>query len=216
MNGWIIAAVLALVSFALLATIFRLPRQGWEAAGAALLLGITGYVLQGSPRQPGAPREPAEKPSSVDPVAANAERDKLDGAKRGQDPALITADAFARHGQFADAAEMLRGEVAKNPGNAQAWQALANALVQHAEGNLSPAALYAFNRAGAADPANPGPPFFLGLALAQSGRFAEGRSIWAALLARSPADAPWRGDLSARLSELDAFIARKNSVTPRN
>ncbi len=216
MNGWIIAVALAAVSFAVLALLFRLPRKGWEAAGAALILGAAGYFLQGSPQMQGSPREPAEKASNSDPAAVIAERDKLMGARPGQDATLVTADAFARHGQFADAAEMLRGVVAKNPSNAQAWLAMANALVQHSEGNLSPAALYAFNRAGAADPANPGPPFFLGLALAQSGRVAEGRSIWAALLARSPANAPWRGDLSGRLAELDAFIAQQNSLTPRN
>lgn len=216
MSGWIIAVALALGSFVVLVGVFRLPRKGWEAAGAALLLGAAGYVLQGSPSQPGAPREPAEKPSSGDSGAAIAERDKLVGTRPGQDATLVTADAFARHGQFADAAEILRGAVHKNPGNAKAWLALANALVQHSEGNLSPAALYSFNRASAADPANPGPPFFLGLALAQSGRLAEGRSIWADLLARSPADAPWRADLAARLAELDAFIARQNGITTRN
>ncbi|MEO7246974.1 MAG: tetratricopeptide repeat protein [Novosphingobium sp.] len=216
MNGWIIASALAATSFALLAKIFRLPRKGWEAAGAALVLGIAGYFLQGSPRQPGAPREPAEKVTSGDAAAAIAERQKLNGAGPAANSALVTADAFARHGQFADAAEMLRGTVHKDPGNGQAWLALANALVQHSEGNLSPAALYAFNRAGALDPANPGPPFFLGLALAQSGRLADGRAIWAALLARSPADAPWRNDLSARMAELDAFIARQNGITSGN
>ncbi len=216
MNGWIIAAALALVSFGLLTAVFRLPRKGWEAAGAALVLGAAGYFLQGNPREPGAPREPAEKASTRNSAAAIAERDKLNGARPGQDANLVTADAFARHGQFADAAEILRGAVAKNPGNAAAWLALANALVQHSEGNLSPAALYAFNRAESADPANPGPPFFLGLALAQSGRLAEGRAIWAALLARSPADAPWRADLRARLAELDAFIGRQNGLTTGN
>ncbi|MEY4239135.1 MAG: hypothetical protein RL339_1736, partial [Pseudomonadota bacterium] len=77
----------------------------------------------------------------------------------------------------------------------------------HAEGNLTPAALYAYGRAAQADPAHPGPPFFLGLALAQSGKLAEARGLWAELLGRSPKDAPWRQDLAERLQRLDAFIA---------
>jgi cytochrome c-type biogenesis protein CcmH len=69
--------------------------------------------------------------------------------------------------------------------------------------------LLAFRRAEAAQPANPGPPFFLGLALAQSGRLQEGRTVWVDLLSRTPADAPWRADLMLRLQELDQFIAEQ-------
>jgi cytochrome c-type biogenesis protein CcmH len=127
------------------------------------------------------------------------------------DKYLTPADALARHGQYADAAEILRGAVAEDPGNGEAWLAMANALVGHAEGQLSPAALLAFRRAEMASPNHPGPPFFLGLALAQSGQLEQGRAIWAELLARSPADAPWREELVARLADLDAFIAREKA-----
>jgi cytochrome c-type biogenesis protein CcmH len=58
-----------------------------------------------------------------------------------------------------------------------------------------------------AAPNSAGPPFFLGLAMIQSGRLGEGRAMWADLLARSPADAPWRADLEKRLGELDGFVA---------
>jgi cytochrome c-type biogenesis protein CcmH len=52
------------------------------------------------------------------------------------------------------------------------------------------------------------------MALIQSGRLGEGRAIWADLLARSPKDAPWRGDLEKRLAELDAFVARQAVTAP--
>jgi cytochrome c-type biogenesis protein CcmH len=204
MSGWIYAIGLGVISFAVMAWLFRLPRQGWAATGAALLFGLAGYGLQGSQAQPGAPRDAAEEQSAK---AAPTPPDKSPDLV--QDKFLITANAFLRHGQFADAAGVLRAGAKKEPGNGEIWLAMANALVQHAEGNLSPAAIYAFNRAAQIDPRNPGPPFFLGLALAQSGRFSEGRMLWADLLARSPADAPWRADLTARLAELDAFIARQ-------
>jgi cytochrome c-type biogenesis protein CcmH len=125
---------------------------------------------------------------------------------------LVIADAMARNGNFGGAAEVLRGAVSRDPDNGEAWLAMANALVAHAEGQLSPAALYAFGRAEAAAPDSPAPPLFLGLALAQSGRVAEGRQIWADLLARSPADAPWRADLAERLAQLDAFIAEREAA----
>ena len=86
---------------------------------------------------------------------------------------------------------------------------MGNALVGHAEGTISPAAIYAYGRAARAAPDSPGPPFFLGMAMIQSGQIAQGRQLWADLLARSPKEAPWRGDLEKRLAELDSFMARQ-------
>jgi len=204
MTGWIYAIALGVISFAVMAWLFKLPRQGWAATGAALLFGVAGYDLQGSPAQPGAPRESTEEQSAkAAPGPPTKDKELV------QDKFLITANAFMRHGQYADAAGVLRAGAQKEPNNPEIWLAMANALVQHGEGNLSPAAIYAFNRATQIDPRNPAPPFFLGLALAQSGRLSEGRNVWADLLARSPADAPWRADLAARLADLDAFIARQ-------
>jgi cytochrome c-type biogenesis protein CcmH len=122
---------------------------------------------------------------------------------------MIVADAFARRGQYAAAAEVLRGAVAKDPNNAEAWLTMGNALVSHAEGTVSPAAVYAYGRAAQAAPDSAGPPFFLGYALIRSGRIEEGRKLWADLLARSPMDAPWRADLEKRLGELDGFLAQQ-------
>jgi cytochrome c-type biogenesis protein CcmH len=114
--------------------------------------------------------------------------------------------------QWPETAEVLRGAVAKDPGNADAWLAMAVALVSHADGQISPAAFYAFGRAEAAAPENPGIPLFLGQALAQSGRIEEGRKVWADLLARTPEDAQWRAGLVERLDQLDAFIAQRQAA----
>ena len=61
-----------------------------------------------------------------------------------------------------------------------------------------------FNRAAAISPEHPGPPYFLGLALAQAGQIERASVIWSALLARSPPDAPWRGDLERRIAAIAA------------
>lgn len=204
---WIAIIALAAAAFAALALVFRVPRAGWEAVLAALVLGLAGYAAQGHPGEPDAPRAADEKPAA-NPEALVAARQKLAGTDDQNDSWLMVADAMSRHGQFADAANILRGAVDKNPANGQAWLALANALVSHGQGSLSPAALLAFRHAAAIDPAAPGPPFFLGMALARSGQLAAGRAQWAALLARSAPDAPWRGDLTRRLAELDGFIAQ--------
>ena len=172
---------------------------------------MAGYALQASPGLPGAPKTAAEAASgnSAELVAA---RKQLSGGAVQGNSWLTIADAMARHGQYGDAAEMLGGAIVIEPHNAEAWLALGNALVGHAEGMITPAAIFAYQRAATEAPDDPGPPFFLGLALAQSGRMAEGRALWADLLARSPKDAPWRADLMDRLARLDGFIAQQGNA----
>jgi cytochrome c-type biogenesis protein CcmH len=206
---WVLVMVLAAAAFAAMVLVLKAPRSGWEAIGAALLVGIAGYAAQAHPGLAGSPTAPRESANREGAAAVEARRqlspDARPGAKR-----MVIADAMARHGDFAAAAEVLRGAVAENPGDGDAWLALANALVSHADNRLSPAALYAFGKAEAAAPGSPGPPYFLGLALARSGQLAQARAVWADLLARSPADAPWRAQLAERLAQLDAFIAERS------
>ncbi len=209
---WLLVALLALVAFGAIAFVLRAPRASWELVGAALLLGVAGYALQGAPSQPGAPKVAAEKIAGSDAAASIAAREALGKEAPMADKHLVIADALARHGQFADAAEVLRGAVERDPANAEAWLAMGNALVGHAEGTISPAAIFAYSRAAQVAPNSPGPPFFLGLALIQSGRLGEGRALWADLLARSPKEAPWRSDLEKRLGELDGFLASQQGA----
>ncbi len=208
---WVLVILLAFASLLAMNWLLKKPRSGRTAIAAALVAGLAGYAAQSHPSLPGAPKAAREttsgKPADV------AARQKLSAAPPGTDKWLVIADAMARNGQYADAATVLRGSVEKNPKNTEAWLAMANALVSHADQRLTPAALLAFRRAEAANPANPGPPFFLGLALAQSGRLQESRKVWVDLLARTPPDAPWRADLMLRLQELDAFIAEQAAQT---
>ncbi len=209
--GWVLVFGLALAAFAALVLVFKAPRKGWEAIGAALLLGIAGFAWQARPAQPGAPKQAVEA-ERKDATALVAARQELAKAS-GQPPNswMVIADALARNGDFGDAAGVVLGAVEKNPDNADAWLSLANNLVGHADGVLTPASRYAYDRAIQADPQHPGPAFFLGLALAGEGKLDEGRALWADLLARAPKDAPWRADLTERLARLDAFIAAQTA-----
>ncbi|MFT4027984.1 MAG: tetratricopeptide repeat protein [Novosphingobium sp.] len=204
---WALVILLALAALLAMCWLLEKPRSGRTAIAAALLVGLAGYAAQSHPSLPGSPT--AARETVKGDAAAVATRQSLSAAPPGSDKWIVIADAMARNGRYADAATVLRGSVKHDPNNAEAWLAMANALVSHADQRLSPAALLAFRRAEAAQPANPGPPFFLGLALAQSGRLEEGRTVWADLLARTPPDAPWRADLMLRLQELDAFIAEQ-------
>lgn len=210
--GWVLVIVLAVLVLAALVLIFKAPRRTWEALAAALIFGLAGFALQARPDLAGAPKEPAQKVSQGGAPLVEARRQLSGGGPIAGNRLMIVADGFSRDGQYALAAEVLLGVVEKEPRNAEAWLALANNLMAHAEGVLTPAAQYAFDKAAQADPAHPGPPFFLGLALAQNGDLAAGRAQWAGLLERSPPDAPWRKDLEARLAELDAFIAKQQAA----
>lgn len=203
---WVFILLIAALGFALMAFVLKLPRSGWEITGAALLFGIAGYALQGHPGQAGAPRAPTESAKLAD-AALLKERQQMGAAFGKGQSWLILADALTRQGQYGAAAEVLRSALAKTPRDADLWVALGNALVGHSDGIISPAAQYAFQKAATIAPDHPGPPFFMGLALAQTGRLPEARTLWAELLVRSPPDAPYRPDLEARLARIDTMIA---------
>lgn len=211
--GWVMAFALAIAASLALICAFKAPRQGWEAIGAAMLVGLAGFAFQASPAQPGAPKQAEQRADTAGKALVEARRQLAsEGGAVAVNRWVVIADALARNGQYGDAAAVVLGAVEQEPGNADAWLALANNLTAHGEGNLTPAALHAFEQAARAAPQDPGPPFFLGLALASGGKLAEGRQVWADLLERSPADAPWRDDLKARLERLDAFIAAQNGT----
>ncbi|MBX9883677.1 MAG: tetratricopeptide repeat protein [Novosphingobium sp.] len=208
---WVVILIVAVVVWGVMAFVLKLPRTGWEVTAAALLFGISGYALQGHPAQPGAPQAPVESAKLADQTLIK-ERQQM-GAAFGQGQSwLILADALTRQGQFGAAADVLNKAIAKSPQDADLWVALGNALVGHTDGVITPAAQFAFRKAATIAPDHPGPPFFMGLALAQSGRFAEARALWAELLARSQADAPYRADLHARLARLDSLIAEQSQM----
>lgn len=211
---WVLIAGLALLAFMLIVFVLKAPRGTREAVAAALLLGIAGYVMQGRPGLPGTSKESAE-PVSADPAALVEARLKVTNKNIPPNNRwVVIADGLARNGQYADAAEVLRGAVEKDPKNSEAWLAMGNALMAHSQGMLTPAALYSYRRAAKADPDNPGPPFFLGMALLQAGRVAEARSLWADLLARAPENAPWRLPLALQLRRLDALLSGQTGALP--
>lgn len=208
---WVLILIIAAAGFAVMAFVLKLPRSGWEVTGAALLFGIAGYALQGHPGQAGAPRAPVENAKLADETLLK-ERQQMGSAFGKGQSWLILADALTRQGQYAAASDVLRSAIRKSPGDADLWVALGNALVGHSEGIITPAAQYAFQKAATIAPDHPGPPFFMGLALAQTGRLAEARTLWADLLEHSPPDAPYRADLEARLARLDSMLAAQGQV----
>ncbi len=210
---WVVILLIAVVVLALMVFVFKLPRAGWEITGAALMLGLAGYASQGHPGVPGAPKAPVEDQREADATLVRMRQQM--GARFGESQSwLLFADALTRQGQFRASSEWLGRAVELHPDDADLWVALGNSLTGHSGGTITPAAKYAFDRAAKLNPAHPGPPFFEGMALVQSGHLHEGRAMWAALLDRSPPDAPFRRDLAARLARLDQLIAMSEGKAP--
>lgn len=214
---WVLILLLALVILVVLVVVVKLPRAGWELTGAALLVGIAGYAFQGHPGQAGAPKAAVENEQAADEAMIKQRQEMGSGPGGKAQSWLILADGLTRNGQYGAAATVLGKGVKETPGDADLWVALGNALVGHADGMISPAAQFAFQKAADISPEHPGPPFFFGLALAQSGRLPEARAVWKELLDRSPPDAPWREDLEAKIARIDSMTGAppaESAATP--
>lgn len=197
--GWLILFLLAAIAFAALIRWGKLPRSALELSAAALVVALLGYAMQGSPAQPGAPVASRERQTALGPETSATIRSLTTGVGSSAQW-LQFSDTLARIGQTRSAVTAIRSGLKENPNDPDLWVGLGNALIVHADGLVTPAAQYAFDRAARLDRTHPGPPFFLGLALAQQGKTAQAGEVWRALLARAPAKAAWRAELEARLA----------------
>lgn len=203
---WLAVAALALAAFAIAVLVMKLPRHGLTLFGAVLVFGLAGYAWQGSPGIASAPKDHEEALGEQGEAMVEG-RAALFDESRAPDY-LITSDAFARQGRFGEAAGLLQKGLKDNPDDLEGWLALGLALVGHADGFVTPAAVQAFARADAINPKHPGAAYFLGNAYLQSGEVVAARNVWKGLLDRSPPDAPWREGLAADVARLDDMIAR--------
>ena len=208
---WVPILLLGVAAMLAAIVVLRLPKQGWMLFGAVLIFGLAGYGVFGSPDQPAAPKEASVETMRSGEQLVEARRSLFDD---GSPPAghLVTSDGFARQGRFGEAAGLLRNAIKDYPDDAETWLALAIALVEHAEGQVTPPAISAFSKAQDAFPEHPGAGYFLGMAYLRSGRPEDARRVWGELLERSPEDAPWRQDLEFRLAGLDQLIAQMDGM----
>ncbi|HZU50315.1 MAG TPA: tetratricopeptide repeat protein [Sphingomicrobium sp.] len=158
------------------------------ASAAALLIGASGYALQGSPDLPAA-RAVSGEGHDVFPLTDA--RHAFYGYFTPAESWLRMSEALERDGKSEDAVGILENAVRRYPGDPQLWIGLGNALVDHARG-LTPPAELAYKRAEEAAPGHPGAAFFYGLALARSGDRDGALALWSQILKTAPRDASWR------------------------
>ncbi|MEQ1725527.1 MAG: tetratricopeptide repeat protein [Sphingopyxis sp.] len=200
MNMLLVIMALGLLTWLGINFAGRLPSGARIPVAATIMFGLSAYLVMGAPGVAGAPvQEPAPQ-GFGEPLTDPRQGMAGNGGDAGM--WLGLSDGFIRTGRTQLAAEALQQGLRLHPRNVDLWIGFGNALTQHAGGVMTPAAAMAFDKAADIDPAHPGPPFFAGLSLAQSGDVEGARSVWKQLLDRSPANAPWRSDLEQRLAAM--------------
>ena len=206
---------LLLISGAVAALLWRLglPRLVWSMAGVAVMLGATGYALQGRPLLGGAPRHAGERPIDVEQGLVELPGDQS-GRHTRDCTHLIPADARPRAPDTEPAEQVELGGIRNDPQSAMLWTGLGDTLALHDGNQISPPALFAFQRAMRLAPRHPGPPFFLGLADVRAERLAEAAPYWHRALALFPAGAPYRLPIAQRVVLLDTYLRQIGAVHP--
>ena len=146
--GWLFLILLIAIAIGAL-WLLKVRGPMLKAVAAAMLLGASGYALQGRPGLSGAPA-PGRAMQGVLPLTKA--RHAFFGSFTAAESWMRMSEALASRGNSADAVNILQNAARRYPGDAQLWAGLGNALVDHANG-LTPAADFAFQRAAAIAPA---------------------------------------------------------------
>jgi cytochrome c-type biogenesis protein CcmH len=160
------------------------------------------YYPLGSPRLadfPLAQRTSApDATQPLDSLVAQVEQHLEKNPNDGRGWSLL-APVLARLGRFDDAIRAFRNSITYNGDSAERRADLGEALAGAAGGVVTAEAKAEFERAIALNADDVKASYFLGLAAEQDGRAAEAASIWRAMLAKAPGNAPWRPLVQAAL-----------------
>lgn len=160
------------------------------------LAALGAYLVLGSPDLPDEPLEARLEKSNgehdVNKMVAEVEAhlDQNPNDLRGWQ---VVAPIYMRLGRYEDAAAAYRKTVALGDGSAENEENYGEAVVAANQGIVTEEAQKAFDAAVAAEPDRVKARFYRALGLKQAGRNAEALAEYDALIAGSPADAPWLG-----------------------
>jgi cytochrome c-type biogenesis protein CcmH len=163
---------------------------------------VTFYLTLGSPQLGDFPLASRSRAPDVNQpldnmvaqVEAHLEKNPTDG--RGWS---VLAPVLSRLGRYDDATRAYRNAISYAGDSAERRSDLGEALAGAAGGVVTAEAKAEFERAVALNADEPKANYFLGLVAEQDGRPADAATIWRAMLAKAPADAPWRPLVQAAL-----------------
>lgn len=162
------------------------------------------YIRLGSPDYPALPLasrvilpdlNAVPMQNLVAQVEAHLEKNPDDG--RGWE---VLAPVLMRLGRLEDGVKAYRNALTNNGETATRRADLGEAITAAANGVVTADAKAEFERALALDADDVKSRYFLGIAAMQDGRRDEAVSIWRGMLAKAPADAPWRGIVQQALA----------------
>jgi cytochrome c-type biogenesis protein CcmH len=187
----------------------RYDRIALVLAGV-LALGAIGYGVMRANDKP-APQPVAAAPGASLTLAdlEKATVDNPEDAVAWQRLAQAYADAV----RWTDAASAYDRAARLAPGDASVWSALGEARVMASERDpMPPQAAAAFAKALSIDPKDPRARYFTAVKRDLGGDHAGAVADWLALLADTPADAPWRSDLVRTIEQ----VAKINKLDVAN
>jgi cytochrome c-type biogenesis protein CcmH len=184
------AAIIALVGLPIMAVAFYLPLGSPQ---------LGDFPLAQRTRAPDV-TQPLD--TLVAQVEQHLEKNPADG--RGWS---VLAPVLARLGRHDEAIRAYRNSITYNGDSAERRADLGEAIAAAAGGVVTSEAKAEFERAVALNTDEPKASYFLGLAAEQDGRASEAASIWRAMLAKAPPDAPWRPVVRAALARVGGSTA---------
>jgi cytochrome c-type biogenesis protein CcmH len=211
MGGWIAMILLAALTFAGLLYFARNRRKVWTAIAATVVLALAGYTVQGKPSLAVAPAQTANK-GNREFEALIAMRGDMDYKFAKSKQWLTMSDSFARNGNFRLSVALLQSGLRKSPNSADLWAALGLDMMLAGDGNLSPAANYAFAKTRALSSDHPAPDYFEGLHALFNGDVNKTMTLWESLLERAPKNAKWRPKLESQIAGIKRILAQANAA----
>ncbi len=168
-------------------------------AAAALLAGaVTWRLLDGTASDSPASEQVTAAPQTLDELRLLAEQSPDDAV-----PWQQLGLAYFGQNMFAEAAEAYAKATQIEPDSAVLWSALGEARVMANASDPMPApALEAFRRAVAIDSGDPRSRYFLAVSKDLTGDHEGALADWLALLADTPAGAPWENDLVRTINQV--------------
>lgn len=205
MTGWVVIVLLATLVLLALWRFGGFRTAALQFAAAAMLIAMAGYAWQGRPGLPAQPVAAQVRPDRPE-SAFQALRGEFFGQFTAAERWLILSDSYLRRGNTGEGVAAIKVGIDRNPNDLALWIGLGNALVQHGDGVMSPAAELAYRRAAAIAPDHPATRFFYGMNLIQGGRIDEAGTMWRELLAEGP-PGDWRAVVEPRLAILEQIRA---------